>query len=298
MMGVKMKKLFILVTIFLSLLLAVPSQAIDQESILVAALDDFFGAGNIDDFFGAGDMSKFLGVDVASATCDTTNMDHFWTAEDLDFSATNSDECDLGDVVDGDDCGDTDETWTGASGATTTTDAVKYGSKGLDLIAAFDYATAIPPSTIDDEGRMGFWLRMTVATDTAKVVQFVDDPSDYWHLVLVGDDTPELRVVWADGDAPINCDTSSAGLSEGTWFYIEFAWKPATNLVKIYVNGSEKGSCSASITAMTGGGAGSWHLGDGSGTAKDFHYDNIILVTDSTQDLYSTCSATETYPNS
>ena len=234
----------------------------------------------------------------ATAACVTTNMNLFWTAEAFNFSGTNSDECDLGDVADGTDCGDTDEVVGDESGSAINADAAYYGSNGLDLPTADDYVAIVVPITIDDEGRFGFWLRMTDANDTGRLAMFSDDGNDYFILSLVGSGTPELRFTWMDdGNARTDCDTSSAGLSEGTWFYIEMAWKVADDYRDILINGVSKTSCSTTIGAMAGGGAQNLYVGDGTGTTIDFHMDNLILVTDSTQDLNGTCSTTEAYPN-
>lgn len=68
-----MKKIFLLIAALL--LVVSPLQAEEPQDILLAALDDIFGAGSMSDLLGGGTQSEFLGVDVVGGSGTLGNTD-------------------------------------------------------------------------------------------------------------------------------------------------------------------------------------------------------------------------------
>lgn len=215
---------------------------------------------------------------VAAPVCDTTSIIFWWRCEAADFSGTNG----TTDYSAGDDIGAL------ASAAAINTDAVKYGTNGLDLPTPSDYILFDPPiAALEEEGRIGFWMRLTSFTDTRRLVNVTEDAGDFFYIQLDG--TDELEFYWYDaGTARTEFITSGANLTTATWYFVEAAWKTSTDYREIFVNGTSYGSSSATIENFDT--APAWiAFGDGTGTAQDTHTDNIIISTDSTVDLYTVC---------
>jgi len=89
---------------------------------------------------------------------DYSDITFWWRCETADFSGTNG----TLDYSAGDDVADL------TSEAAINTDAVKYGTNGLDCPTNYDVARFVPSNNdiIDSsEGRIGFWLRTTTWVD-------------------------------------------------------------------------------------------------------------------------------------
>ena len=246
------------------------------------------------------DLSKVAGQTIASATCDTTNVIFWWRCEDATLNgdcigAGNPLACCSGADAGTCDYSAGDTTGTVFSGAVFNTDAVKYGTNGLDLptlggVVAFTPITA----TMDEQARIGMWVRLTTFTDTRRLfsIYYVGE-RDYIRLKLDG--TDELELTYDYNYTTRTATTTGADLATGTWYFIEAYWNTTTDTMGILVNGVSKGTYTGTVNPFTDD-ADYMYIGDGSGTAQDTHIDNIIISTDSTVDLYTTCKDEAEWP--
>jgi len=216
------------------------------------------------------------------ASCDTSNIIFWYRCESDDFTATSG----TLDYSVGDKAGTTN------GGIAFNTDAVKYGTNGMDVPTGADFIYFAPISaTLDDEGRLGFWVYINTWVENAEFSWIAyDDASNLAKLFMSGAD--ELGLTWEDsGTERTTLVTSNANLSTGTWYFIEVAWKTSTDLREIYVNGTEC-TYSAGEGATIASFAGDvirTYFGETAGENSDYYMDNIIISTDSTDDLYTTC---------
>ena len=230
----------------------------------------------------------------SSASCDTSNVDLWWRCEALDFSATNG--CNGGT---GEDCAVSDDT-AANNNCAINADASYFGTgTGLDCPTSNDYVSfSTPLATMDDEGRLGLWIRITTWQDEAPFYTIYDDSQDLVRLRMDG--TDELEVYWRDnGTTRTALTTNNANLSTGIFYFIEFAWKTSSNLREIYLNGTEltyAAGDGADISSFDGD-VDTLYFGDSTSAASyDVHMDNIIYSTDSTVDLYTVCKDEEEWP--
>jgi len=236
------------------------------------------------------------------ASCDLTNILFWWRCESLQLN----DEC-IGAGNPVADCtgantgtldySNNDQLASSNSGAAINADANKTGTNGLDIPTSSDYVYfSSPTSTLDDEGRIGFWIRFVTLNDNAQIFTLYDDSNDFFRVRADG--TDELNSLWSDAGDEDEITTVDANLSTGTWYFVEFAWKQSTPYREIFVNGVSKVSSSAAYDAFQGGGPTTMYIGVvGSGNG-DYHIDqNLIISTDSTDDLYTVCSGETDYPD-
>ena len=213
-----------------------------------------------------------------STSCDTSNDVFWWRAEAADFSGTNG----TSDYSAGDDTGVLQ------SSAAIDTDAVKLGTNGLDIPTGYDYITFTPPvATLDDEGRAGFWLYINTFVDAASVLELYYVNGDN-RLSIRLDGSTELSMRWKDSaTARTTLTTTTANLSTGTWYFVEFAWKTGSGNYyrEIFVNGVSKGSSSSQIESFATN-PNYLIFGNTHSNAADFYIDNPIISTDSTVNLY------------
>lgn len=175
------------------------------------------------------------------------------------------------------------------------TDAVKYGTNGLDIPVSESFDQFVSPAVnIDEEGKFGIWIRITDDGDGNQIFG-LEYSTDYIRLVQSG--STELSFVWRDNDTdrtPLT--TTTASMAHGTWYFIEIAWKVSTNYREIWVDGASKGSSSETIGALSGDVA-TMNVGDSlSPHTIDWHLDNAILSNVSTDDIYTYCKDMTSWP--
>ena len=155
-----------------------------------------------------------------NATCDTTNIILFWTAEVEDISSGTGDNsnssgglCAGGNAA-GTDCSNNDETFTATLGITLEAGAAKFGSKGMDRDTTFDtYLITTPLATMDDSGRIGSWVRINTWGDNAEFFQVNRSGDDKFGLRMNATDG-ELEFYWIDATTTRTaCVTTNASLS-------------------------------------------------------------------------------------
>jgi hypothetical protein len=213
-----------------------------------------------------------------SSTCDTTNIVFWWRAEALDFTATN---------------GTLDYSAESASpsvnSSDVSTDAVKYGSKGLDVADAWSHLYYDPPSaTLDDEFRVGFWIYINSWGNNAGIVRMTASGGDNTTKLIFGTGD-ELSWQWRDnGNQRSTVTTVDANLATSTWYWIELAAKTSTNYREILVGGVQKAISSDAISSFEFTPI-LLYFGDFEGVSVDYYIDNVIISTDSTADLLTRC---------
>ena len=238
------------------------------------------------------------------ATCDTSNIILWWRAEDPTLNGDCTDDgvpyacCSGADAGTCDYNAGADTVWDLSGGAVIGTDAVKYGVNGLDIHNDYDTCMLDTPSaTLDDEGRIGFWIYINDFTDDAPIFVVYYNAANYFRLRMDG--TDELNVYWEDSDTVrTELTTNNANLALSTWYFIEFAWKTSTDIRKIYLNGTGltyaagDGATIASFAAAVT----SVYLGDVAGIVSDYYLDNVIISSVSTDNLYTTCKDETEWP--
>ena len=244
---------------------------------------DFNGDANDFEDAAGNDLADFTDAavtnnsEVASA-CVTTNVAFWWRAEALDFSAGNG----TTDYSAGDDVA------TAVGDAAINADAKKIGTNGLDIPSGYDYAwftVSADDILASSESRVGFWFRYTTWVDGSTIFA-ANDNSPLTRIQLQMVDSNELRFYWYDNlGARTNLDSSGLDLASATWYFIEMAWKTATDYREIFVNGNSVESSSQTI-ADAGVSLNVMYFGNITGNAPDFHMDNMMTSSDSTDALY------------
>jgi len=217
----------------------------------------------------------------AGGTCDTSNIVWWWRAEALDFTATNNAE----DYSAGDPSPFENYAAKDAS-------AAKYGEYGLDTNAPYEFVGYETPSaTLDDHGKIGFWMRInTFAADFFPVEPYISN-EDNFKLRFSG--TDEFEFYWKDASVERNpFITTTANLETGVWYWVEFAWNTSTDYREIFLYedevGGSLGTSSETINSFVGA-VTSLYFGELANSAADVHIDNVIISTDETVDLFTVC---------
>lgn len=218
----------------------------------------------------------------SSSTCDTSNVVLWWRAEALDFSGTNGTT----------DYTSNDDTWSVNNGLAVHSSAAKYGTYGLDVNSSWKYGYLDPgnPTTMDEEGKFGSWVRIQTFLNGFILAQVYWDNSNKFGFALAGTDELEFR--WRDNNtARTTLTTTSANLTTGTWYWIEAAWKTSTSYREIWVDGvSQASTTTGPMNDFSSASFYRLYLGDAAvGSTVDIHMDNIIMSTDSTVDLHTDC---------
>lgn len=176
-----------------------------------------------------------------------------------------------------------DSTATLASSAAINTDAVKIGTNGLDCPSADDRAefTDSTDGMLDPESfRVGMWVYINSWPTNYDGV-FVRKDSGAADIYLNYRYTEHtLRLNYGAVLA-----TTTATLSLSTWYFVEYAAELSSDTLKIYIDGVERASSSASLSTPTAGGY--VRIGEGVGADGDFYIDNVIISNDITRDLYA-----------
>ena len=210
-----------------------------------------------------------------SSTCDTSNIVFWWRCETTTLDATND--------------------YSSASGTPTissidvATDAVKYGSKGLDVADAWSYLYyATPSAALDDEFRVGFWIYINSWGNNAGIVRITAAAGDNTTKLIFGTGD-ELSWQWRDNASQRSTVTTvDANLATSTWYWIELAAKTSTNYREILVGGVQKAISSDAISSFAFTPL-LLYFGDFEGVSVDYYIDNVIISTDSTADLFTDC---------
>ena len=214
----------------------------------------------------------------AASLCDTTNI-VFWAGYDTDVNADYS----------------AASTTATTNSIDVSTDAKKYGDKGLDVADASSYLYYTSPSaTLDDSFRMGFWLWVNTWPAGDSIIYLTADGNNYFKLRFAGAGTGELFLYWKDsGNDRDSAYTSGAAIGTGTWYFIEIA--VTTNYIKIYVDSVEKASDTSTLASFASPPLQLW-FGSTYGISGDWYMDNVIISTDYTDDLFTYCKDEEQWP--
>ena len=214
----------------------------------------------------------------AASLCDTTNI-VFWAGYDTDVNADYS----------------AASTTATTNSIDVSTDAKKYGDKGLDVADASSYLYYTSPSaTLDDSFRMGFWLWVNTWPAGDSIIYLTADGNNYFKLRFAGAGTGELFLYWKDsGNDRDSAYTSGAAIGTGTWYFIEIA--VTTNYIKIYVDSVEKASDTSTLASFASPPLELW-FGSTYAISGDWYMDNVIISTDYTDDLFTYCKDEEQWP--
>ena len=214
----------------------------------------------------------------AASLCDTTNI-VFWAGYDTDVNADYS----------------AASTTATTNSIDVSTDAKKYGDKGLDVADASSYLYYTSPSaTLDDSFRMGFWLWVNTWPAGDSIIYLTADGNNYFKLRFAGAGTGELFLYWKDsGNDRDSAYTSGAAIGTGTWYFIEIA--VTTNYIKIYVDSVEKASDTSTLASFASPPLQLW-FGSTYGISGDWYMDNVIISTDYTDDLFTYCKDELAWP--
>lgn len=228
-------------------------------------------------------------------SCDTSNIVLFYRAEDLTLNGDCVDADNPYDCCTGADAGTcdynagADTVWAAASGAAISDTAEKYGTYGLLIPDPGNddyFYLDSPTATLDDEGRIGFWIYINDFTDDAYIFTMYYDNNEVTRLRMDG--TDELNAVWTDPANAQEFATTDANLALTTWYFIEYAWKTSSNYQAIFVNGVRRGLSSDTIASYDNA-VGVIYLGIIADVDAAYFVDNVIISTDSTVDLYTVC---------
>lgn len=182
-----------------------------------------------------------------------------------------------------------------SSAAIVNASALKDGSYGLDCPGNYDYIyfndasnTAVLPSK-GIEGRIGVWIKIiTWANDTAffEVRDSDQDIANTFSFEMAGADNThiEFSFLWTGNSATADAlESTNTDAQLNTWYFVEFAWNQATPYREVFVNGADKGTSGAAMSAFEDNvkrlKVGSMEEG------QDIHIARIIVSTDSTRDL-------------
>lgn len=240
----------------------------------------------------------------APPTCNTSNIVLFWRVEDEDLqgdctgsgapyaccSAANAGTCDYH-ALSG-----TNGT---LSGATISASADKYGVYGLYSTGGYSYwYMATPSYTIDEEARIGFWVKINTWVSAAKLFGIYIDADNYIRIGMVGTSSSdiELACYWEDDNITrTTFSTTTANMATGTWYFVELAYKYSTNYREFFVSGVSKGTDSNTIDRFTSAVA-NIAVGNVHSYAADLYIDNVIISSNSTDDLYTVCKDETEWP--
>jgi len=256
---------------------------------------DFDGDANDFEDTSGNDLADFTDETVTNnsalgATCVTTSVTFWWRCEAVDFTATSGTL----------DYSANDKTANMGDGAALAEAAAKNETYGVDLPNGYDYVLfSVPSTTMDEEGRFGIWIYINTFKAGMTIFKMRYDNDNLATISLSG--TDELSFTWIDsGTTRTALVTDNANLSTGTWYFIEGAWKTSTDLRELYKDGTE-------LTYASGDGAtianfasdpSTFNLGDGSIGSFDMYFDHVIISSDSTDDLETTCKDQDNYDGS
>lgn len=214
---------------------------------------------------------------------DYSDITFWWRCEAADFSATNG----TLDYSAGDD------TASATGSPAINTDAVLYGTNGLDIPAnetASYYNLSVSSIDIvnDAEGRIGFWYRWTGTYDDGECIMYFIDGANSEYAGLFTQTSYRLYFRWADSGGAKDYNTTGTIPLTDTWYFVEYAWKPAENYREVFINGESAGADSTGISEFTANPS-LIRIGNvwaGAGDTHDASMDNIIISNKSTRDLY------------
>ena len=200
----------------------------------------------------------------------------WWRCEAADFSGTNG----TLDYSAGDDTA-------ALTNATISADAnlgTSPQANGLDCDSSSHYATFDGDILTSAEGRLYFKFSYNTWVNGAGLFFVDEDANNRWYIELTSDDG--LKWYWKDDSTDrTTLVINDAGLSSSSTTYnIELAWNASTNYREVFVNGTSKGSSSDAINAITEATVQFGETYGGGGI--DYYIDDIIITSDSAQDLY------------
>lgn len=135
------------------------------------------------------------------------------------------------------------------------------------------------------EMRLGFWFRAPSLTDSLIMIDgdFNTDASNYFFLRLSGSDEVNFR--WrVGGSNEIDASSTTANLSTDTWYFAEIEMNTATNVLRVYINGTAViTDTSTNTTAISG----MEFLTLNAGDVGHVLIDNVMISNDSDRDFYT-----------
>ena len=236
-------------------------------------------------------------------SCDTTSIVYWNRFEDTDLNG----DC-TGDGAPYACCSDLNTgtcDYSTASGTGTLTNAVigtgavKYGVNGLDSRTAFERLTmASPTATLDDEGKVGFYLRIVDFQTGGQLFRAFANSNNHFTLNLSGSDDAtgrELLAKWYyEAGTEISVASTTADMAENVWYWVEMNWNHTANTMNVWVDGVQ---VITSTDAMTGLAVAMDYIiyANLSAVTSDFHIDNLMISTDEDQD-FTNCKDLTEYP--
>jgi hypothetical protein len=165
------------------------------------------------------------------------------------------------------------------------------GTNGLELTAGYDNAavTAYVPGS--DVGRIGFWVRHNSSVvNNTELFKIYISTSNYFRVYIpAGSD-----IIFGNyrAGATDHYISGTSVLSADTNYFVEIAWDLTTsNTIVFYLSTDGSQDTSGTSTSATfdpfDDTGFSAYVGDSGGAGGSVYYDNIIISTDPTRDLYA-----------
>jgi hypothetical protein len=192
-----------------------------------------------------------------------------------------------------------DTVGTKSLGASMNTDAKECGTLGLDIPTAgdeFEFTTNIPnifPNSTSDtlfQGRIGIRWEYVTWDNNESIISFEYDTNNRFRVYMVNSN--EIRITWKDnGATTVTCNTTDANLtSADTWMTLELAWDVNTDVLSIYINGSEPSKDAACTSSSLAGWATAvdWFvMGSRFEVGPvDYHIGQVAVSSDKTRDFH------------
>jgi hypothetical protein len=187
-------------------------------------------------------------------------------------------------------CSDEDTTPLLVSDAVVNTDAVKIGTYGLDCPQSSDYVNFNTFELNCGDLRYGFWFYATTWVDTTVLIELMNCTS-----------SGDTEVRWRTGGeidlrdgATVKETSSGAGITTGTWYFLELVMNDTGNIRQVLINGSSilSETDAWSALALT-----ELHWGVASNDLSDMYFDNLMISDDVTRDFNDCCKNMTAYPS-
>jgi hypothetical protein len=181
----------------------------------------------------------------------------------------------------------TDTTGAGNDSVAVNADAGIVGTNGLDIADSnkrlLFNVTDFPTS----EFRVGFYFRWGTFATTGGLFQAYLDATNYFYIRMLDDHQIHAAVLPNGATASQVYSGTDSVLTQNTAYFVEVACKVSTNLLAIYVNGSNVSTGRVGTLEAWDPGAPYINIGDFVGAAMDAHMDQVFISNDSTRDLYA-----------
>lgn len=189
----------------------------------------------------------------------------------------------------GDDYYGDDSLWSAASGAVINTDAVKYGTNGVDFPTAADFLFL---SILNEDNfnatnsRVGMWVYVNTFVANAQLFRVLLNATNIVEIRFSTTGSNHFNVVYEDNDVQIYVDHQTT-ISNSQWYFVEMEIDISGGDVAIYVDGLKDND--ASVPAGDGWVATGVNInfGNTQSAASDFYCDNLMISNDHSRDFYN-----------